>query len=326
MIDEVVKNSAANIEVALRNSFMNVQPMNSFIEEGQQLAEPKELIQNVVVEGETTILFGDTGLGKSTFAIQMGIEMAEQDKRVLYVNFELSKRQLSRRFHGKEISDNLFCVTVDYSKMLDVTDQERVLSEIESHALEHHADVIIIDNLTNLCINSKEGSEAGRVMLRLISLRMVHNWTMVVLAHVPKRNASDPITLNDLAGSKIISNMVDNVVAINRSKKDKDMRYLIQLKSRSSSIVLDSNHVQELTLSESDGYLHFEYGGFSEEFYHLPRSRDEKAELEREIVKELKELNGLSYRDIAEKLGTSLGNVQRVAKGHGLCRNKNKDK
>lgn len=91
-------------------------------------------------------------------------------------------------------------------------------------------------------------------------------------------------------------------------------------------IELDYKNVQELTLKMSDGYLHFEYGGYDEERVHLPRSRDEKAELECDIIKELKEPNGLSYRDIADKLGTSLGTVQRTAKDHGLSRGGNKSK
>lgn len=38
------------------------------------------------------------------------------------------------------------------------------------------------------------------------------------------------------------------------------MRYLIQLKYRSLPIELDFKNVQELTLTSSDGWLHFEYG------------------------------------------------------------------
>lgn len=144
---------------------------------------------------------------------------------------------------------------------------------------------------------------------------------MLILAHVPKRKPSDPLSLNDLAGSKILSNLADNVVGLNKSKLGSDKRYIIQLKYRSFPIELDYTNVQELTLKMSDGYLHFEYGDFEEERIHLPRSRDEKAELERDIIKELKQPNGLSYREIADKLGTSLGTVQRTAKDHGLSRN-----
>lgn len=304
-------------------SFIRVERFDQYVEEGLKMDNPTELVPNIIVEHETTILFGDTGLGKTTFALQMAIDMAATGRKVFYVNFELSQQQLAKKFPEKEIPENLFIANIDYTLMHDVTDQSQILGEIEKIALEYEASVIIIDNLTNLCINSKEGGEAGNVMLRLISLRMTHDWTMLILAHVPKRKSGDPLTLNDLAGSKILSNLADNVVGINKSKLGSSKRYIIQLKYRSLPIKLDYKNVQELTLLMSDGYLHFEYGDFDEERVHLPRARDEKAELERDIISELKQPNGLSYRDIAEKLGTSLATVQRTAKDHGLCRGGN---
>lgn len=303
-----------------RTQLFKTEKMNQFIEDGKLLADPVELLPNVLVENETTILFGDTGIGKSTYAIQCAIDIAEQGKRTLVVNFELSQKQLSKRFTNKTIPETLHISCPNYPELDDVYNQRMILDEIEQTALEYKSEVIIIDNLTNLCLNAKEGEEAGRVMQQFIKLRMKYKWSMLILAHVPKRKPTDPLTINDLAGSKIISNSVDNVIGLNRSKKGKDIRYLIQLKYRSFPVTLDSKHVQELKLVDTDGYLHFEYGGFDNEYTHLPRSRDEKAELEQEIVKELKAKNGLSYRGIAEKLETSLATVQRVAEKHNLGR------
>lgn len=324
-LDAVVEQAKEAVEQK-PTSFIRVERFDNYVNEGLKMEEPQELIRHVVVEHETTIFFGDTGIGKTTLSMQMAIEIAKTGKKVLYVNFELSQLQFSKKYPGIQIPETLYIANIDYTLMHDVTDQSSILAEIEKMAIEYETTVIIIDNLTNLCINSKDGGEAGNVMLRLNSLRLTHNWTMLILAHVPKRKAGDPLSLNDVAGSKNLSNFADNVIGLNRSKLGKDKRYLIQLKCRSRPIELDYKNVQELTLAMSDGYLHFEYGGFDEERVHLPRSRDEKAELEADIVKELKELNGLSYRDIAEKLGTSLGTVQRVAKGHGLSRSSDKTK
>lgn len=300
--------------------FISVARFSDFVAEGRLMDTPEELVPHVLVEHETTILFGDTGLGKSTLAMQMACEVAGRGRRVLYVNFELSQQQWARRFPGKDFPASLLIASVDYTRMHDVTDQSLILDEIQRLALENGVSVVVVDNLTNLCVNSKEGGEAGNVMLRLISLRMTHDWTMLILAHVPKRKPGDPLSLNDLAGSKILSNLADNVVGLNRSKKGRDLRYLIQLKYRSFAIELDSKSVQELRMVTTDSWLHFELGGCDEERAHLPRSRDERAELERDIVRELREPNGLSYREIADKLGTSLGMVQRTAKSNGLGR------
>ena len=129
-----------------------------------------------------------------------------------------------------------------------------------------------------------------------------------------------------MAGSKILSNLADNVIGLNKSKKDKSTRYIIQLKYRSFPIELDYKNVQELRLTTSDDWLHFEYGDYDEERTHLPRSRDEKAELEQDVIKELKKPNGMSYRDIAEMVGTSLATVARIAKSNGLNKKVEKPK
>lgn len=301
-------------------SFFKVSLFDDYRKEGLKMDAPRELIPHILVEHETTILFSGPGVGKSTLAMQMAIELAEKRMRVLYVNFELSQQQFAQRYPNKDSPDTLFHASIDYTKMHDVTDQNLILPEIERMALEMNIEVIIIDNFTNLCINSKEAAEAGNIMVKLVAMRMTHNCTMLILAHTPKRKQGDPLTIDDLAGSKLLSNLADNVIGFNKSRKDKDMRYLIQLKYRSLPIELDFKNVQELTLTSSDGWLHFEYGGYDEERAHLPRSRDEKAELERDIVKELKQPNGLSYQVIADKLGTSKSMVQRVAKSNGLSR------
>ena len=303
-----------------RDSFFNVSTLKEDLEKGRKMKPPKELIPHILVEHETTILFSGPGVGKTVLGTQIAFELAEQGMRALYFNFELSNQQLALRYPNKVFPNTLYHASIDYTKMHDVTDQNLILPEIERLAVEQNIELIIIDNFTNLCINSKEAAEAGNIMVKLVAMRLTHNWTMLILAHTPKRKQGDPLTIDDLAGSKLLSNLADNVIGFNKSKKDKNMRYLIQLKYRSLPIELDFKNVQELTLTSSDGWLHFEYGGYDEERAHLPRSRDEKAELERDIVKELKQPNGSSYREIADKLGTSLSMVQRVAKSNNLNR------
>lgn len=322
-LTEAIGRTAENIP----DSFISISRLSSYIEEGKAMEAPRELVAHVLVEHETTILFGDTGLGKSILAMQIACQVAEQEARggeggrrnVLYVNFELSQQQLAKRYPARHLPDNLYIANIDYTLMHDVTDQSRILDEIQRTAVGKDIDVVIIDNLTNLCVNSKESNEAGNVMLRLLSLRMTHNWTMLILAHVPKRKPCDPLSLNDLAGSKMLSNLADNVVGLNKSKKGSDARYLIQLKYRSFAIELDSKNVLELRMATGQGWLHFETNGNGEERAHLPRNRDERADLEIDIVRKLKGPDRKqSYREIAIELGTSLATVHRTAKKYGL--------
>lgn len=114
-----------------KQSFITVSLFNDCLEKGRGMESPRELIKHVVVEHETTFLFGDTGLGKTILAIQLACEMAEQGKRVLYVNFELSDVQLAMRYPDKKFPGGLFVANVDYSRMHDVTEQSHILDEIQ---------------------------------------------------------------------------------------------------------------------------------------------------------------------------------------------------
>jgi hypothetical protein len=56
-------------------------------------------------------------------------------------------------------------------------------------------------------------------MQQLVAMRMTHNCTMLILAHTPKRKQGDPLTIDDLAGSKLLSNFADNIIGFNKSRK-----------------------------------------------------------------------------------------------------------
>ena len=47
-------------------------------------------------------------------------------------------------------------------------------------------------------------------------LKIKHNLTILLVAHTPKIDASRPLTVNSLHGSKMISNFVDNIFAIGK--------------------------------------------------------------------------------------------------------------
>ena len=98
-----------------------------------------------------------------------------------------------------------------------------------------NAKVIFIDNISWLTTRGLEASkDAGELMSRLDDLKKDKGLAIIILAHTPKKFKFTPMQMNDLAGSAAIQNFVDSIFAINRSVKDTDYRYLIQLKSRSS--------------------------------------------------------------------------------------------
>lgn len=69
-------------------------------------------------------------------------------------------------------------------------------------------------------------------MMKLISLKKRYNWSLLIIAHTPKRNMSNPIIQNDLAGSKKLYNFFDSVIAIGQSARDPGIKYVKQVKVR----------------------------------------------------------------------------------------------
>ena len=225
-----------------------IKTANRTIQEAALRPDPISLYLGLIYEGELSCMFSDSNLGKSIFAVQIATKIAEQMK-VLYFDFELSDKQFQLRYTDEngvlnQFPDNLYRVEIDRDA-LDVSGdfEDAVMDNIEQAAVQTGAKVLIVDNLTYLCAASEKGDLAGRLMIRLMSLKKKYDITMLILAHTPKRLLTNPITQNDLAGSKKIFNFFDSVFAIGKSAKDENLRYINQIKVRYGSFTYDSNNV-----------------------------------------------------------------------------------
>ena len=137
--------------------------------------------------------------------------------------------------------------------------------------------------------------------------------TIIVLEHNKKVDTSRPIQLNDLQGSKMKSNLTDAVFTIGRSAKDKNIRYIKQLKVRDGEVIYDTENVKVCELSKTGGYLSFTDIGFANEFEHLKEVTEKD---KGEKIAEVRELSrqGKSQRQISIEVGISLGSVNKYLK------------
>ena len=191
--------------------------------------------------------------------------------------------------------------------------EDTLFANIEAAAQTVEARVIIIDNLTYLCNASEKGDVAGLFMMKLMSLKKKHGWSLLIIAHTPKRNMSNPITQNDLAGSKKLYNFFDSVFAIGKSAKDTRLRYVKQLKVRAGEYRYDSDNVIVCEIDPGDGFLHFEPIGYSSEAEHLKPKDTEEDTARMQNALDLK-AQGKSVRDIALILGLSKSAAGRILK------------
>ena len=151
------------------------------------------------------------------------------------------------------------------------------------------------------------------LMKALIRLKKKYHLSILALAHTPKRDLSRPLTVNDLQGSKMLSNFADSIFAIGESAKDKNLRYLKQIKARNTEEIYHAEYVATCQITKPDNFLMFEFLNFGNEREHLKVLSDtDKADL----IQQVKNLSasGESQRKIAGELGISLGAVNKYLK------------
>ena len=275
-----------------------IKKVNDSLSDASKMPNPVPLFLELWYQGEVSCLFSDSNLGKSIYAVQIAEEIAKRHS-ILYLDCELS--------------ENMYRAEID-NMHLDLKDYEgRILQNIEAAALQLHCNIIVIDNLTYLCNSSDKGVDAGLFMMKLMQLKKKHGWSILIIAHTPKRSLSSPITQNDLAGSKKLYNFFDSVFAIGKSAKDERLRYVKQLKVRAGAFRYDSDNVIVYEIEKADGFTHFEFKEYSTEREHLREQKETETLNRVENIIQLFQ-QGKSYREIAQEVGLSKSMVAKIIK------------
>ena len=194
---------------------------------------------------------------------------------------------------------------------MDGSFEDNVVADIEQAALALEIKNLIIDNLTYVCNASEKGDAAALLMMNLMRLKKKHGWSILVLAHTPKRSMASPITQNDLAGSKKLFNFFDSVFAIGLSAKDTNLRYIKQLKVRAGAFEYDKDNVIVAEIVKENAFLHFNNIGYATEKEHLKEMSDND---QSELIEQAKQYQqqGKSQREIAKLLNISVGKVNKL--------------
>lgn len=307
---------------------------NACIEDAKSQPIPKMLFSEFFHEGELSILFADTNIGKSILSVQIadsiskgvairGFKLHAKPQPVLYFDFELSAKQFEKRYSNDyqdhyQFDDNLIRIELNPS-CTDFGDLEsKLFNELESLVLSHEAKVLVIDNLTYLKSQAVDtAKEALPLMKTLKELKIKHDLSLLVLAHTPKRNPSSPITVNDLSGSKQLANFADSIFAIGASSQEKGLRYIKQIKARATELIYDTSNVILCQITQPSNFLGFEFLDFGRETDHLIMPSDNKDELDLNILELDSQNPKMSDGELAELAGTYRKKVYRVRKKHG---------
>ncbi|WP_270536508.1 AAA family ATPase [Prevotella denticola] len=286
----------------------HVSSMNDCVRKGKLLPPLVVLYPNIVLEGDLCIIFGQSGIGKTIFAMQVAKDIAAQGKRVLYADFEMTLRQLALRYEVPNFPPTFFRAEMDKDNLID-----DVLKGIEKAAVANLAEVVFIDNITALSQSLDKSSDAGSLMASLNALKRKYNWTLVVLNHVPKMfSGSVPLSLSAIQGSAKLNQLIDDAVGLGQSSRDKSLVYVKQCKWRNGELILDSDNVALYERAKNkDGNLCFTFRGYDTEVAHLETTGTNGREELKAKVKELSS-QGMRQQDIAKECGITQSKVSRL--------------
>jgi len=252
------------------------------------------LFDDFWLSGELAFLFGETGVGKSILAVQIadaiskgakiqGFDGPQEPMRVGYFDFEHSTRQFARRYQDEsgnrhKFSPNFLRAEINARAAKipkGMNFQDFLLSEIEKIIIKHRLEVVVIDSLTYLLpfitvtkvIIPPKGVLEFMSKLRLLKLR--NNISILVTGHTTKKYSNRPLTERDIAVSNRLINFCDSVFAIGESAKEKNVRYLKQIKTTSVELRYDIGYVAVFRLVKRNRFLGFEHTGFDCEYEHL---------------------------------------------------------
>ncbi len=307
-------------------------PASRWMEEAAQSPVPKMLFDQFWFEGELCVLYASTNTGKSILAFQIGVyiasgmpntywAMSAGKQPVLYFDFELSPRQFTKRY--SEVENDRYVHLYKFPAFLrryelgevdlpeEVSLVDYYIEGIRKEVQQTGAKVVIIDNITWLNHRLEKASDAGGFMQKLNKLKREEELSILLIAHTPKRDATQPITINDLAGSAQLMNFMDSAFAIGCSTQDPQLRYIKQIKVRECEKVYGEDNVIICMLEKVGNFLQFTFQDYGSEREHLRDfSENDKAQRDADILELYEALK--SYRKVGEQLGVSHQTVKRV--------------
>lgn len=198
-------------------------------------------------------------------------------EKVIYIDCELSVKQFEGRCSENyanhyTFSNNFFRVELN-PNCLESSD-DIFYKSVEGAIISTGAKVLIVDNITYLKSDTEKAKDASSLMKGLRRLKEKHGLSILVLAHTPKRDMTKQLSINDLSGSAMLGNFIDSAFTIGSSIKDKNLRYLKQIKVREVDKKYESDNVVVNQIVKYTNFLEFEFIGFANENEHLKEASE----------------------------------------------------
>ena len=294
-----------------------------------------QLIGKLISVGDTVVIYGDSGIGKSTFTYQLALSIARGEscsvipkqykttkeilqQQVLYYDFEHKEKDLYRIFGDEDLSecnrfDLVFPPEIKDLKGWIIDVKDRLTTEIKNDV------VVFLDNIT--CINPNADTNTVKDFIReqLGSVQKEgeargQRITFIIVFHTNKKG--------EQFGSVNFRNLSSNVLLLKKSDGDSNKLILKVEKNRQYGDMTGKEFLEEKKCSES-GWKYF----IGKEIYDKSAVEAKEEAKEREEQPESK-YSKEDWQMILEitKQGTSLRDAADKMKGfwqeHGIMNDK----
>ncbi len=304
---------------ANEDEFEMPQKANDVIREAMEQKPLPPLFDGFWQTGETALLFGASGVGKSVLAVQIadalargtavdGFKMPTKRHKVLYVDMTLSKVQFQRRYTPQTDKGN--ARPYKFAERFyrgSPRHSEDLCSWVRAAVRRGGYEVVVIDDLTAVMRTNDGTFDSLRIMRDMKRLSYETGVSVLVLADsYPSPKGNGDVGEADLRRSRVLCGVADSVFAIGRLQRG-DLK-LVQLRSQGSAVVWGSqNPVGCLIRRRQNGLLGFV---FDERF--APKLDPERCGLIH--FASLCRANGFKYRDIAKVMNISKSRAERLVK------------
>ena len=293
-------------------------PFSKVLAEGCAQGDTVFICGQFVVDGEVTILAGDTNACKSTVAygISDAISKGEEflgtstlKSEALYVETEMSSKQLYNRFKNVVVNNNF--------KYLDAIgkDLDWIIEQVTSYCKERNSNeklLVVIDSISVAAKSSITAKVARATMQRLKAMCKLYGITVLVLVHNKKRDKKKPLQISDIQGSGKLVDMADNVFSM--AKCGGSEVYIKTLKLRSSRIEDTVKHLEGV----EGPNLTVDFIQDTDEEMLITKAESSSTKITPEVELEIISLHkaGNSIRAIATEVGRSKTVVGRIVQKH----------
>jgi DNA repair protein RadA/Sms len=171
-----------------------------------------------IVKGSAILLAGDPGIGKSTLLLQIGLKMANEKQKILYISGEESEEQVKLRAERVDNKNNLNFLLLSNSNTDLICE---VIAKINPA-------LVIIDSIQTMESENVSGLSGSVGQVRysasnFIKLAKTHGIPVIMVGHVTKEGM--------VAGPMVLSHMVDTVLFL-EGEKFTSTRILRSFKNR----------------------------------------------------------------------------------------------